>query len=202
MDISDFKAHYAQMSDDALLVLWADRNTLVPEAVMVLDGELQKRDLNRQKATRIKNRFDVLAARRKKGDLSNQIAAAKYERNMRHFVGWQEPEFYSPYGARDIRKTFAHFRHKYRVWKAFRNHTGHWPVFSIWFHFLSWVAGCGAVVFVFVWAEGRRLSGAWTTVAVFGCILILMGVRELGARQMRKLDWKRFGGGLDEKSQE
>jgi hypothetical protein len=121
------------------------------------------------------------------------VATAKYERNMRHFVGWREPEFYSPYGGRDIRSTFAYFRHKYRVWKAFRNHTGHWPVFSIWFYFLSWMTVFGLALAAFFWAEARKWAGAWAIVAVVGCVLVLIGARELGARLIRKLDWKRFG---------
>jgi hypothetical protein len=129
MDLSEFTANYSQLGDDQLLCLWADRNALVPEAAIALDSEIQRRGLKKENAERIKKRFDTLAAREDKGPLGKQVATAKYERNMRHFVGWQEPEFYSPYGNRDIRNTFAYIRHKYRVWKAFRNHTGHWPVF-------------------------------------------------------------------------
>lgn len=128
MDLSEFTANYAHLGDDELLCLWADRSTLVPEASLALDSELQKRGLNKQNAIRVKKRFDALAAREAKGPLGNQVTAAKYERNMRHFVGWEEPKFSSPYGRRDIRTMFASIRHKYRVWKAFRDDTGHWPV--------------------------------------------------------------------------
>src|SRR4051812_3141973 len=107
MDLSEFAANYTHFGDDELLCLWADRNTLVPEAAMALDSELQKRGLKKQDATRIKKRLDTLAARDEKGPLSKQVAAAKYERNMRHFAGWKEPEFYSPYrSSRDIRNSF------------------------------------------------------------------------------------------------
>ena len=193
MDLSEFTANYAQLSDDELLCLWADQNTLVPEAAMALDSELQRRGLNKQNATRVKKRFDALAAREAKGPLLNQVAAAKYERNMRHFVGWEEPKFTSPYGSRDIRTMFASIRHKFRVWKAFREHTGHWPVFSIWFHFLSWLAVLGFAVSAFIWVVGRKWESRWIMLAVFGCILVLLGARELGARLARKLDWKRYG---------
>ena len=192
MDLSEFAENYTHFDDDELLRLWADRNTLVPEAVMALDSELQRRGLNKQNATRVKKRLDMLAAREEKGPLVNQIAAARYERSMRHFVGWQEPKFYSRYGPRDIRNTFAHIRHKYRVWKAFRDHTGHWPVFSIWFHFLSWIAVFGFALAVFVWSEGK-LESRWSFVAVVACVLVVVGLRDLGARLMRKLDWKRYG---------
>ena len=114
MSLSEFTANYADQSDDELLCLWADQQTLVPEAAMALDGELQRRGLNKQNAARIKKRLDALAAREAKGPLLNQVAAAKYEHNMRHFVGWKEPEFTSPYGGRDIRTTFDYLRHKYK----------------------------------------------------------------------------------------
>src|SRR5690242_269959 len=128
MDLSEFTANYAHLSDDELLCLWADHDTLVPDVTIALDNELQKRRLGKSSATRVKKRFDALMAREAKGPLVNQVAAAKYERNMRHFVGWEEPKFSSPYGSRDIRRMFASIRHKYRVWKAFRDHTGHWPI--------------------------------------------------------------------------
>ena len=193
MDVSNFTEEYARRADDELLCMWADRDTLFPEAVMALESELQRRGLDKQNAARIKKRLDALDAREKKGSLSKQIATANYERNMRHFVGSKEPEYYSPYGSRDIRDTFARIRHKYRVWKTFHDHTGHWPVLSIWFWFLSWIAVIAfAPAFIF-WAKARGWRDGWSMVAIISCILTLLGVRELGARLMRKLDWKRFG---------
>jgi hypothetical protein len=53
MDLSEFAANYAHFGDDELLCLWADRNTLVPEAVIALDSELQRRGLKKQNATRV-----------------------------------------------------------------------------------------------------------------------------------------------------
>jgi hypothetical protein len=193
MDLSEFTANYVHLGDDELLCLWADRSTLVPEASIALDSELQKRGLNKQNAIRVKKRFDALTAREANGPLGNQVTAAKYERNMRHFVGWEEPKFSSPYGRRDIRTMFASIRHKYRVWKAFRDHTGHWPVFSICFHFLSLITVFGFVLAAFVWLEERKRDNGWDVVAVIACVLVLLGGRELGARLMRKLDWKRYG---------
>lgn len=192
-DLSEFSENYAHLGDDELLCLWADRNTLVPEAAIALDTELQRRGLKKQNAIRVKKRLDALAAREKKGLLVNQVAAAKYERNMRHFVGWEEPEFDSPYGSRDIRNTFAYIRHKYRVWKTFRDHTGHWPAFSIWFYFLSWVAVLGVTSVAFVWIMERKWREGWSIAAIVGCFLVLLTVRDYGARLMRKLDWKKFG---------
>jgi len=193
MDPSEFTAHYAQLSNDELLCLWADRSTLVADAAMALDSEIQRRGLNKQNAARIKSRLDALAAREKKGPLEKQVGEAKYERNMRHFVGWEEPEFYSRYGTRDIRRTFAAFRHRYRVWKAFRDHTGHWPIFSIWFHFLSWLVVIGCTLSAFAWVGDRRWESRWTLLAVIGVFLVLLGAREFGARLIRKLDWKKYG---------
>jgi hypothetical protein len=192
MGLSEFAANYTHFGDDELLCLWAERDTLVPEAVMALDSELQRRGLKKQNAARVKKRLDMLAAREKKGSLVNQVAAAKYERNMRHFVGWEEPEFDSRYGSRDIRNTFAYIRHKYRVWKAFRDHTGHWPVFSILFHFFSWIAVFGFAIAGFRVAE-HNWKSRWSVVAVVGCALVLVALRNLGARLMRKVDWKRYG---------
>jgi hypothetical protein len=180
MDLSDYAAHYARIGDDELLCLWVDRDTLVTEAAMALDNELIRRGLDKQSASRIKKRLDALAAREVKGPLMNQIAEARYERDMRHFVGWQEPKFYSSYGGRDIRNTFAHIRHKYRVWKTFRDHTGHWPVFSIVFPFLSWIAFFGFCIGAFVWIEERKWNGTWSFVAVMTCLLAAFGVRDLG----------------------
>jgi len=193
MDLSEFTANYARSADDELLCLWADRNTLVPEAAAALVSELERRGLNKQSATRIKKRLDALAAREEKGPLVNQVASAKYERNMRHFVGWEEPEFFSPFGRRDIRNTSVYIRHKYRVWKAFRDHTGHWPLFSIWFYFLSWMAVLGFLLAAFVWVEERKRESNWWAIVAIGCVLVLISARDLGARLMRRLDWKRYG---------
>jgi hypothetical protein len=122
-----------------------------------------------------------------------QVTMAKYERNMRHFVGWEEPQFSSPYGRHDIRTMFASMRHKYRVWKSFRDHTSHWPVFSIWFHLLSWLAVVGFAVSALVWIGERKGESRWVVFAVIACVLVLLGARDMGARLMRKLDWKRYG---------
>jgi hypothetical protein len=193
MDLSEFTANYTQLSDDELLCLWADRNTLVPEAAIALDSEIQRRGLNKQNAARVKKRLDALTAREAKGPLTNQVTAAKYERDMRHFVGWEEPKFSSPYGSRDVRTMLASIRHKYRVWKAFRDLTGHWPIFSICFHFVSLLAVIGFFVSALVWAGDRQRDSRWIMLAVIGIFLLLLGARELGARLMRKLDWKRYG---------
>ena len=193
MDLSGFAANYAQLSADELLCLWADRRTLVPEASVALDAELQRRGLNKQDATRVKKRLDALAAREKKGSLAKQVAKAKYERNMRHFVGWEEPEFYSSYQSRDITKTFSYIRHSYRVWKAFREHTGHWSVFSIWFFFLSWTGVFVLTIATFAWVAERKWANWEVIVAVIGFVLVVLGARDLGARLTRKLDWRRYG---------
>lgn len=191
MNVSDFAEEYALKADDELLCMWADRDTLVPEAVIALDSEVQRRGLNKQNAARIKKRFDAIAAR--EGSLGEQVAATKYERNMRRFVGWQEPDFYSPYSGRDIRYTFGFIRHKYRVWKAFRDHTGRWPVLSIWFHFLSWIAVFALVVPIMLLVIAQNWGDGWGFAVVGAWFLVLLVARAAGARLMRKLDWKRCG---------
>ncbi len=87
MDLSEFTANYQHLSDDELLCLWAERSTLVPEALLALDTEVQRRGLDKESAARLKKRLDQLAARERKGSISKQAAAADYERNMRHFDG-------------------------------------------------------------------------------------------------------------------
>jgi large-conductance mechanosensitive channel len=67
MDVHEFAANYARFGDDELLCLWADRNTLVPEATMALDSELQRRGLKKQNATGVKKRLDMPADREEKG---------------------------------------------------------------------------------------------------------------------------------------
>ncbi len=196
MNLQDFTEEYTRMPDDELLAMWADRDTLVPEATIALESELQRRGLNKQDAARAKRRLDALAAREKNGPLANQVAAAKYEHRMRHFDGQKEPGFYSPYSSRDIRGTFAYIRHKYRVWKTFRNHTGHWPVLSIWFYFLSWIAVVVLGAAIVFWVEARAWGSGLKTVAMIGSVLSLLGARELGARLMRRLDWERCSGSI------
>lgn len=107
MNVSDFAQEYERMADEPLLCMWADRETLVPEAAIALENELHRRGLKKQDAVGVKKRLDALAARESKGPLGKQVALAKYEHNMRHFVGAKEPEFYTPYGGRDIRGSFV-----------------------------------------------------------------------------------------------
>jgi len=76
MDTAEFAANYSRSSNDQLLCLWADRNALVPQAVMALNSEIQRRGLKKENAERIKKRFDTLAAREEKGPLSKQVATA------------------------------------------------------------------------------------------------------------------------------
>ena len=191
MNISDFVAQYSGLADDELLCLWAERETLVPEAVLALEGEVQKRGLKTQNASRVKKRRDAIAAR--KGPLREQVAVANYERKMRHFHGWEEPEFYSPYSGRDIRRTLYHLSHKYKVWKAFYEHTGRWPVLSIWYFFLSWIAAVVLSLRCIFWILGREWGKFGGEVAMIICVVVLFGLRDIGARQMRKLDWKKCG---------
>ena len=51
----------------------------------------------------------------------------------------------------------------------------------------------GFVLAAFVWLGERKRDNGWAVVVVIACVLVLLGARELGARLMRKLDWKRYG---------
>jgi hypothetical protein len=51
----------------------------------------------------------------------------------------------------------------------------------------------GLAVAALIWLEARKWAGTRTIVAIVGCVLVLLGAREFGARLIRKLDWKRFG---------
>jgi hypothetical protein len=48
--MSEFTTNYAHLADDELLRLYAERNTLVPEAATALEMELRKRGLNKENA--------------------------------------------------------------------------------------------------------------------------------------------------------
>lgn len=185
MDTSDFSQQYETKSDDELLCLWADRGILVPEAELALESEVQRRGLKKENAARVKQRLDKLAAR--EGSLAQQVAAAKYERNMRHFIGWEEPEFDSRYSSRDIRGLFPYLRYKYRVWKSFRDHTGSWPVLSITYYFASCLAPFALIKFLFIRSVGGKAPGG---LVVIGGTIAFFFVQRLGAKLMRKLDWK------------
>ncbi len=70
MDLSEFTANYTQCGDDELLCLWADRNNLVPEAIIALEKEIGRRGLKKENATRVRKRLDDLAAREAKRNAS------------------------------------------------------------------------------------------------------------------------------------
>jgi hypothetical protein len=47
---------------------------------------------------------------------------------------------------------------------------------------------------VVVWVEGQKWKSRWAIVVVdIGSVAALLGARKLGARLMRKLDWKKYG---------
>ena len=160
---------------------------------MALDIELQRRGLEKENAVWVKKRLDALSAREEKGLLVNQVAAAKYERNMRHFVGWEEPKFDSRYVGRDIRRLFARIRHKYRVCESVsRPHRS----LDFLFNMVSFpVLECGNRFRSrrFHLARGTQAGGGWSFIVAIGCVLAVLGARDFGARLMRKLDWKRYG---------
>ncbi len=193
MNVSDFAEEYANKSDDDLLCLWAERDTLVPEAVMALESEVRNRGLNTANAGRVKKRRDAIYSRQNNLSMNQQVNIANYERNMRHFHGWEEPKFYSAYSGRDIRSTFGYVRHQYRVWKAFRDHTGQWPVLSIWYWLLSWIAFWIASFYLgMTWLPKQSGDSIWNIVIPLGSLIAIYGIRALGARAVRRLDWNRY----------
>ncbi len=184
MPASGFSTEYTHKSDDELLCLLTERNTLLPEAAAALDAEVRRRGLDKQDAEAAKKRIELPATRE--------------DEAVRNFVGTEEPEFIVPprtYAFRhDIIDTIYYWRHKFRVWRTFREHTGHWPVLSIVFHFVSWLAVFAVAISAIAWEQSRPSatpwSGALLSVLVMAVLLVL---RAVGAGLVRKADWRLFG---------
>ena len=51
----------------------------------------------------------------------------------------------------------------------------------------------GFALTAFVWAEARKWAGTWTTVAVIGCVLVLIGAREIGCTPDKKDGLEKIG---------
>lgn len=60
--MSAFTTNYAHLADDELFRLYAERNTLVPEAATALEMELRRRGLNKENADLAALRIDETAA--------------------------------------------------------------------------------------------------------------------------------------------
>jgi hypothetical protein len=60
--MSEFTTNYAHLADDELFRLYAERNTLVPEAATALEMELRRRGLNKENADLAALRIDETAA--------------------------------------------------------------------------------------------------------------------------------------------
>jgi hypothetical protein len=119
--------------------------------------------------------------------------------------GDHEPEYVpseSVHAGDKVAPTIDYEKFKWRTWKLFRKHQGHWPLFSIVFHYAS-LAGMfvNAIAFFKVrdandwsasksWIVGGVLAIAWS------------GFFVAGQKLMWKLDWKGFDrhqGGLEPK---
>ena len=84
-------------------------------------------------------------------------------------------------------------RFKLRTWRSFREHTSHWPILSICFHYASYAAMVAGLALFFQLATKRGWSGFESSVR-FGLGLLFWFVAdELGTRAARKMDWKLFG---------
>jgi hypothetical protein len=83
-------------------------------------------------------------------------------------------------------------RHKFRVWRDFRDHTGRWPVLSISFHFVKWVALSAGIVFF----SHISMKHGWSGLKFWGVfalgVVLWITVSQFGAVAMRKLDWRLF----------
>ena len=128
-------------------------------------------------------------------DREHSEARNRASRVSADFQGDREPAFKSKYpywlvGKGGYALELEAF--KYRVWRTFRQHTGHWPIVSICFHFASVV---GIIAGLILWDQtttGWTGSEAWGTFAI-GLVLWIV-VSEAGTIAARKLDWKLFDG--------
>jgi hypothetical protein len=71
--------------------------------------------------------------------------------------GEDEPVYVQPAKtySTNFGSTIDHERFKLRTWKEFRKHTGHWPLFSIAFHY-SALGGMLIGVLIFLWMKDHR----------------------------------------------
>jgi hypothetical protein len=116
--------------------------------------------------------------------------------NSDAFNGAHEPTFESklPYWkAGKLISALELERFKLRAWRSFREHTSHWPIFSICFHYGSYAAMVAGLALFFQLATKRGWSGFEFWIR-FGLGLVFwVAADEFGARAARKLDWKLFG---------
>ncbi len=82
MQTADFRATYAQMSDEELLCLAADRHGLSEDAIRALDAELHHRGLHSGQSLKLKRNFERLRARDLVGTLGFTFRGLG-----RHFLG-------------------------------------------------------------------------------------------------------------------
>jgi len=111
-----------------------------------------------------------------------------------NFQGDREPEYRPKYPYWLVGKggyTLQLELFKFRVWRIFREHTGHWPVVSMCFHFFSGVGMFAGLIF---WYEATKRWHTHEVWATFFAGLVLWGfLSEVGTVAARKLDWKLFG---------
>jgi hypothetical protein len=116
--------------------------------------------------------------------------------NSGGFDGVYEPIFESklPYWkAGKLISALELERFKLGTWRSFREHTSHWPIFSICFHYASYAAMVAGLALFLQLATKRGWSGFESWVR-FGLGLVFwVAADELGTRAARKLDWKLFG---------
>lgn len=88
--------------------------------------------------------------------------------------------------------TIDYERFKLRTWREFHKHTGHWPLFSIVFHY-SALAGMPVATFIFLWMKEHRDWVDEHSLLLGGLGLVFFAVFMIaGQKIMWKLDWKVF----------
>ena len=110
------------------------------------------------------------------------------------FDGAHEPKMenrYLPWRYGNLISTIESERFKLRTWREFQEHTGHWPLLSIFFHFVLWLSLiAGILIFC-------RMSAGWGGLKFWGAaiigIILWIAAAQLSSSIMRKIDWKLFG---------
>jgi hypothetical protein len=89
--------------------------------------------------------------------------------------------------------TIDYERFKLRTWREFHKRTGHWPLFSIVFHYSAF-AGMLVAVIVFLWLKDHCDWVDEHSLLLGGFGLIFFSVFMVaGQKIMWRLDWKVFG---------
>jgi hypothetical protein len=117
-----------------------------------------------------------------------------------NFDGEHEPDYTPEYlrstnstGIDAFRDTVHYEKFKLANWRTFQEHTGHWPLLSMTFHYGA-VALMLVGVGVFVWVSRNREWSTARSLTIGGLgAIIYIAAFLIGESVARKLDWKLFG---------